>query len=545
MECVSVYKKKFRKLKEIQEKYGIDTAETDKIIAGIDTYRVNTPVVGNFSTGKSSMINAIIGKALLSVDITPETAVPTEIYYGNNMVYQYDKNAVIERKIEELPLKGLTVQTTDLVKIEYDNEFLKEIKTVNSVDLPGFDTSFELHNRAIDQYLPNSLAYLLVVSSDEPVLKESISDFLKELKVYNMPVYVVITKSSRLDDDELEECKKLLKKLVGKIVERDDVKVACVDSYGKVNVDELKDILREIQGQTGKIFINKYSKALRAASMYTEVYLVERIDKACLSTSRLEQEQEKVEKKMNEISVDIDKEKNNFSRQAKVCINTIRERIKGDLEATLPTISAMLENGTDITDKINSVVRRSVRIGINTEFEPKLKKYVEHISEMITIEFPENDIIINNVNATLKNNVVDEITKTALPVILAGVGLVLAPFAAVIGGMVGVVADVIHNISNNKKKQKEVDKAARAIIDEVTEQTIISIESEINKYIDGINQKIERDVLKQKAILEKSLSDIKIDISIEENNRSRDIESLEQDLKVIREFRNDNLVQED
>ena len=526
MECVSVYKKKFRKLKEIQEKYGIDTAETDKIIAGIDTYRVNTPVVGNFSTGKSSMINAIIGKALLSVDITPETAVPTEIYYGNNKVYQYDKNAVIERKIEELPLKGLTVQTTDLVKIEYDNEFLKEIKTVNIVDLPGFDTSFELHNRAIDQYLPNSLAYLLVVSSDEPV-------------------YVVITKSSRLDDDELEECKKLLKKLVGKIVERDDVKVACVDSYGKVNVDELKDILREIQGQTGKIFINKYSKALRAASMYTEVYLVERIDKACLSTSRLEQEQEKVEKKMNEISVDIDKEKNNFSRQAKVCINTIRERIKGDLEATLPTISAMLENGTDITDKINSVVRRSVRIGINTEFEPKLKKYVEHISEMITIEFPENDIIINNVNATLKNNVVDEITKTALPVILAGVGLVLTPFAAVIGGMVGVVADVIHNISNNKKKQKEVDKAARTIIDEVTEQTIISIESEINKYIDGINQKIERDVLKQKAILEKSLSDIKIDISIEENNRSRDIESLEQDLKVIREFRNDNLVQED
>ena len=164
---------------------------------------------------------------------------------------------------------------------------------------------------------------------------------------------------------------------------------------------------------------------------------------------------------------------------------------------------------------------------------------------MITIEFPKNDIIINNVNAALKNNVVDEVTKTALPVILAGVGLVLTPVAAVIGGMVGVAADVIHNISSNKKKQKEVDKAARAIIDEVTEQTIISIEGEINKYIDGINQKIERDVLKQKAILEKSLSDIKIDISIEESNRSRDIEDLEEDLKVIRAFRNDNLVQED
>ena len=483
------------------------------------------------------MINAIIGKPLLGVEITPETAVPTEIYYGQNKVFEYDKTAVIERKIEELPLKGLTIQTTDLVKIEYDNEFLKEIRTVNIVDLPGFDTSFELHNRAIDQYLPNSLAYLLVVSSDEPVLKESISDFLKELKVYNMPVYVVITKKNRLDEDELLECKALLKKLVGKIVERDDVKVACVDSYGRVDVEELKDILREIQSQTSQIFINKYSKALRNASRYTEVYLVERVDKASLSTSRLEQEQEKIEKRIKELYVDIEKEKTNFGRQAKVCINTIRERIKSDLEATMPTISAMLENGSDITDKINSVVRRSVRIGINTEFEPKLQKYVEHISEMITIEFNENDLIINNVNVALKTNVAEEVTKTALPVILAGVGMVLNPIAAVVGGMVGVAADVIHNISNNKKRQKEVDKAARAIVDEVIEQTIVSIENEILKYINNINTKIEKDVLKQKAILEKSLQDIKIDISIEENNRSHEIEEFEEDLKIIKEYR--------
>ena len=545
MDLASVYKEKFKKLKDIQDKYQIDSTDTQKILESIDTYRVNTPVVGNFSTGKSSMINAIINKPLLSVDITPETAVPTEIYYGNNKVYQYDQGRKIERRIDELPLKGLTIQTTSLVQVEYDNEFLKEIKSVNIVDLPGFDTSFELHNRAIDQYLPNSLAYLLVVSSDEPVLKESIAEFIKELKAYNMPVYVVITKCNRLDEDELEECKEELRKAVGKIVERDDVGVACVDSYGNVKVDELKDILRIIQSQTSTIFVNKYSKMLRNASRYTEVYLEERIDKANLSTSRLEQEQEKVEKKMAEITFEIDKEKSNFSKQAKVCINTIRDRIKGDLEATLPTVSAMLENGSDITDKINSVVRRSVRVGINTEFEPKLKKYVEHISEMITIELPENDMIINNVNAELSDNIAEEVTKTALPVIMAGVGFLLGPIGAVIGGMAGIVADIMHNKSSNKKKQKEVDKAARQIIDEVTKQTIVSIEGEIRKYIENINKNIERDVLRQRAILEKSLSDIKVEISIEESSRSRDIEDLEKDLKVIKEYRIDNLRQED
>lgn len=540
MGYVADYKDKFKQLIEIQEKYGIDSEESKKIYEGIDSYHVNTPVVGNFSTGKSSMINAVIGKPLLGVEITPETAVPTEIYYGDNKVYEYDKGEIVERSIEELPLKGLTIQTTDLVKIEFDNEFLKEIKTVNIVDLPGFDTNFELHNRAIDQYLPNSLAYLLVVSSDEPVLKESISEFLKELKVYNMPVYVVITKCSRLDDDELAECKDLLKKLVGKIVERDDVKVACVDSYGRVNVDELKDILREIQSQTGRIFVNKYSKALKQSSMLAEVYLMERIDKACLSASRLEEEEEKIKRKMDDISIEIEKEKQNFDRQAKVCINTIKERIQSDLDGTIPTISAMIENGTDITEKINSVVRRSVRIGINTEFEPKLKKYVEHISEMITIEFPENELIVDNLGNVLKANVVDEVTKTALPVILAGVGFVLNPIGAVIGGILGVTFDILHNVKSNKKKEKEIDKATKAIVAEVSKQTATSIENEITKYIEKINGRIEQDVLKKKSVLEKSLSDIRIDISIEENTRSQDIEDLEKDLKVIKEFRNDN-----
>lgn len=542
MEYVNEYKEKFAKLIEIQKKYDISTEETQEILDSIDTYRVNTPVVGNFSTGKSSMINAIIGKPLLSVDITPETAVPTEVYYGENHVYQYDKKGIIERRIDELPLRGLTVQTTKLVKIEYDNEFLKKIHSVNIVDLPGFDTSIELHNRAIDQYLPNSLAYLLVVSSDDPVLKESIVEFLKELKVYNMPVYVVITKSRRLDDDELDECKKLLQKTVGQIVGQDNVTVASVDSYGRVNVDELKDILIEIQGKTGEIFLNKYSEQLRNASRYAEVYLMERIDKASLSSSRLEQEKEKIQKKIQEISVEIEREKNNFERQARVCINSIRDHVKTDLEASLPTISAMMENGNDITDKINSVVRRSVRIGINTEFEPKLKKYVKHISEMITIQFPDDDEIFKGVKEAISQSVPEEVAKSALPVVLAGVGFALAnPIVAAIGGIVGIAADTLHNIKNNRKKQLEIDKAANEIVAEVTKQTTDSIEREIIKYISKINQKIENDVLKQKAALEKSLEDINIDISIEENNRIAQTGNLEKDLEVIREFRKDRL----
>jgi len=367
MEYVDQYIEKFKKVKAIKEKYGLNVDDIDDTVQSMKEYRVTTPVVGNFSTGKSSLINAVIGRPLLGVEITPETAVPTEVYYGNDNVYQYSKAGCIRRKIEDLPLRDLTIKDTDLLRIEVNNEFLSEIPSVSIVDLPGFDTSIELHNKAIDQYWPNSLAYLLVVSSDEPVLKESILDLMKELKSHDIPVYVVLTKCNRLSDEEINECVALLKETVSKALELDDIPVACVDSYGNVKVDEIKDILREIQTQTGDIFINKYSRLLAITARYAEVYLLERIDKSKLSSSELEQEQEKILKNIRDLEDKIEKEKNIFKDQADICIKAIRERITNNLLANQTTISVMLENGADITDKINYIVRNAVTVGIRTE----------------------------------------------------------------------------------------------------------------------------------------------------------------------------------
>ena len=525
---------RFEKLRTIKEKYGLSTQDIDDAIRSMKDYRVTTPVVGNFSTGKSSLINAIIGKPLLGVEITPETAVPTEVYYGDNNVYQITKAGSIRRSVEELPLRDLTIRDTDMVRIEYDNEFLKSIESVSIVDLPGFDTSIELHNRAIDQYLPNSLAYLLVVSSDEPVLKESIIDLLKELKSHDIPVYIVLTKCNRLSEYELNQCTSLLKETVTKALDIPDVKVACVDSYGDVKVDEIKEILRDIQENTGTIFVNKYSKVLKSAARYAEVYLLERIDKSNLSTSELEQEQEKILKNIRELEDKIEKEKAIFKEQADVCIKAIRERVTNNLEANQATISVMLENGADITDKINYIVRNAVTVGIRTEFEPKLQKYVEHIASAINVEFPENDAIMLSIKQFTTDSVMTSVSKSALPVALAAVGTVLFNVAGgVVAAVIGIVGDLVFNVKSSAKKKREIDKAAEQVVSEVARQAADSVEAEIRNYINGVNEQIEADVLKQREVLSKSLQDIRNDIMFEENSKSNEVESLTSDLLLV------------
>ena len=43
-------------------------------IEKLDKFQVVTPIVGKFSTGKSSLVNALLGKDYLGVKLTPETS---------------------------------------------------------------------------------------------------------------------------------------------------------------------------------------------------------------------------------------------------------------------------------------------------------------------------------------------------------------------------------------------------------------------------------------------------------------------------------------
>ena len=82
---------------DLQEKYQLLNEAFKNAVSNLDDFRVITPVVGKFSTGKSSLLNSLIGKNqfnkfYLGVDLTPETAVPTEITYGaTDKIFIIDK----------------------------------------------------------------------------------------------------------------------------------------------------------------------------------------------------------------------------------------------------------------------------------------------------------------------------------------------------------------------------------------------------------------------------------------------------------------------
>ena len=71
-------------VKQINDGYELSNEKIEQSFAEIAQAKVCIPVIGKFSAGKSALVNTILGYAnyKLKTDITPETAVPTEIVYN-------------------------------------------------------------------------------------------------------------------------------------------------------------------------------------------------------------------------------------------------------------------------------------------------------------------------------------------------------------------------------------------------------------------------------------------------------------------------------
>ncbi|GAA9170382.1 hypothetical protein BTM356_03690 [Helicobacter pylori] len=67
-------------LKEVE----IDKTECSILLESIQKQQLVIPVVGNFSAGKSTLLNRFLEKSVLPTAITPETSLATELHYSAN-----------------------------------------------------------------------------------------------------------------------------------------------------------------------------------------------------------------------------------------------------------------------------------------------------------------------------------------------------------------------------------------------------------------------------------------------------------------------------
>lgn len=517
----------------LAQKYSLSIETIQKEQKEMKNFRVTTPIIGGFSTGKSSLINALLQQNLLKTQITAETAVPTEIYVGENRIFHYKDHICTAMTFEEFSEKEFDEATTDYIQIELAHPQLEQIPSVKIVDMPGFDSGIASHNTAIDRYLPNSLAYIVTFSAEEPVVKESIANFLKELKLHEMPIYVVVTKSDKVTAEQLAINIDRLTADVVKHLGVQPKKVVAAWSKRNRNTEGLQQILQDIEATSQNIFQKKYTAHLRQHVASITQYLEMRLKSADLSVSELAEKEAAIVKQMADLTLQVNQEQEKFQQQLTRCIEAIEVKLDKELQQNASLLEDMLVRGADIQGKLNTIVRHAVTVGIKTEFEPKMQKHVQNIAQLMQIETMFDTHIQLDEMKIQTENMVKDLAVKAIPIILAAL-VISAPVIGAIAAVVTLLADVFLN----KKRQNELRVQAQQriqseIIPTILQEASIKIDLELRAYTEEVHEKIREDIDKQKELLQQALQDVRNQQQEEITQQKAQKQELEADLKAI------------
>lgn len=170
--------------------------------------RFNLVVIGRFSRGKTSLMNAILATDRLPTGIVPLTSVITTVAYGSKeqVVLKY-QGRILEQEvpITELPLyitrqgNPANVRGLNMAQVQLPAEFLR--RGFYFVDTPGLGSAIEENIRTTASFLPEADAIVLVTSFESALSEDEIRA-VRAVSGLGLRIFVVLNKQDTVSVDE-------------------------------------------------------------------------------------------------------------------------------------------------------------------------------------------------------------------------------------------------------------------------------------------------------------------------------------------------------
>lgn len=291
-------------LKEVAQELGqqniLNSLNAIQERASLQNANLLIPLVGEFSSGKTTLLNALTDSKKLETATKPTTATIYEIHFGCN---KCEANVVLS--------DGQVAHFDDLGELKNDQLSDAQIVTVFDtstkvpsstilVDTPGLSSPVVKHRQVLVDFLPAADAILLVVDINQQVTR-SLTDFIDMIKLSKRPVYIVLTKSDTKSVSEIEAAKQYIADNCKLPVQQ-----VVVVSAAKDNISELYALLETIQKSKNEILAKVDGQRIRDLAQI----LVNRVDEMLTASSS----DENLDMEIRRQQLDLDKIKRNINK---------------------------------------------------------------------------------------------------------------------------------------------------------------------------------------------------------------------------------------
>jgi predicted GTPase len=199
--------------------------EARELAARVSEGRFYVACVGQFKRGKSTLLNALVGYAVVPTGFVPVTAVPTVIRFG---AQPHTRVRMRDGAWRDIAMADLREYVTEELNPENKNgvdgaEVFVPSPLLSSgmcfVDTPGLGSVFTGNTATTQAFIPHIDAALVVVGADPPIAGEELA-LVESIGTQVQDLILVINKADRTSDPERAAAVKFTREILEKRLHR-------------------------------------------------------------------------------------------------------------------------------------------------------------------------------------------------------------------------------------------------------------------------------------------------------------------------------------
>jgi GTP-binding protein EngB required for normal cell division len=174
-------------------------------------------VLGQFKSGKSSFLNALLGENLLPVGALPVTAVVTRVSAGAENIVQVSH---IDGSVERIPCDQLADYVTEagnpentrqVAVVDVFTPAMSPYPGIQFVDTPGLGSVFTHNTQTTHNWMPKIAAAIVAISAERPLSQED-AELIEAARQTAPRVVLLLTKIDLLAASERQQVIAFLKR---------------------------------------------------------------------------------------------------------------------------------------------------------------------------------------------------------------------------------------------------------------------------------------------------------------------------------------------
>lgn len=512
---------------EVLKEVEIDKTECSTLLASVQKQQLVIPVVGNFSAGKSTLLNRFLGSSVLPTGITPETSLATELHYSaKERIEAFSNN---DEKTESFELNEQSFEAIkenatkySYLKVYLNNEALKNSAPLVFVDMPGFDSPISSHTHAILEYLERGVHFVILTSIEEGNLTKRMVRELKNLLEFDKGLSFILSKTNLRTPSQVGEISHYIQ---DQIQDHLDLTTHLIHSNKDNNA--LLEVADKIDAE--KLFSALYLKRLKFLNSKLQNSLKSVMESFDYSKEKALEEIQALDLGVKDIEKTYEKLRANLEEEySSVAVGSVVKKVVEEVRDQKSYLASLINKPNEFNSEIESIMQQSLIKNAKLEIE----KINLSFSKDFHAEFESLNKLSSDLSVNLEHGI--ELGINALSVIFSK-NPVTRPFALILQGLKSLLKDLLTLLPNIIASFFRNEEKERAKLENLIEVRVIpEIQYKLKKVLPGLfNEALQNSLKSLKDRCELEITHKKQEIALAQKEKEKHLNDLEDQKQIL------------